>query len=273
MSSGRAALALLLCACARPASAPPPQSGLSIAGPRSEVLGPGLELLTAELQRGSSPIGRLAVVYAEPTAITLDLLINAKRQALSELNDDALLVVNAGYFTKDWRPTGLLHVQGKTLSPLIKEGGSAGSGVLVVEGPEVRLVRRDVMAQAAPGSWALAIQAGPRVIEPDGEPGIRSDDGARANRTVLGRDGRGRLALAVTYDEDAGITSGPTLFELQRLLGLEGVGKIGAHLAFTAALNLDGGPSTGLHLNRPEGAIHWDEAGVVYSALVIKAAP
>lgn len=273
MSRGRALWALLLCACARPASAPPPASGLSILSPKIEALGPGRELLTGELWRGTSPIGRLAVFYADPTAIRPELVINSERRALAQLGDDALLVVNAGYFTKDWRPTGLLHVQGRTLSPLIKEGGAAGSGVVVVEGAEVRLVRRDVMAQGALGSWTLAIQAGPRIIEPDGQPGIRSDDGARANRTVLGRDGRGRLALAVSYGEDAGVTSGPTLYELQRLLGPEGLGAVGAHLALSSALNLDGGPSTGLHLNRAEGPIHWDEAGAVYSALVIRAVP
>lgn len=271
----RAALALLLglAGCTRQEGPPEEHRGLSLTAVERSPLAVGLDLLTAEVRRASGQVGRLTLLVARPAAVELELQTNPERRSLLELADGALAIANAGYFTKDWRPTGLLHTQGRTLNPLIKEGGAAGSGVMVVEGDEVRLVRREQLAATDLERAHFALQAGPRIIEPDGLPGIRSDDGARANRTVLGRTRDGRLALAVIYGEDAGVGTGPTLYELQALLGPDGLGSIDPQLALNMALNLDGGPSTGLHLSHPTRALHFPEGGAVYSALRYRARP
>lgn len=235
------------------------------------TLGPGLELLEAVLVRGDVESGRLVVLYAETGAVVPELLINEGQRRLGALAPGALVVTNAGYFTAERRPTGLLVSGGRALSPFVREGGGAGSGVLVLEQGAVQLLERERVGQRSFAGAALAIQAGPRVIEPGGEPGIRRDDGIRANRTVIGADYQGRLALAAAYAApDGGTRTGPTLFELQHLLGAEGLGEVAEHLAFAFALNLDGGPSTGFHLRAPERTVELPEAVRVHSVLVLR---
>jgi hypothetical protein len=245
---------------------------LELAAVRRVAGPPGTERLEARLVRGFTPAGRLVVLYVDPSTVALELTLNPEGRPLRELAAGAHAVSNGGFFTPERRPTGLLMSAGRALAPLVRSGGAAGSGVLVVDGGEVRLLPREAAGRADLSGASIAVQGGPRVIEDDGAEGIRSDDGERANRTVLGRDRRGRLALAVTHDEDGGAARGPSLHELMRLLGPAGLGRVEAGLAFGAALNLDGGPSTGLSLRADEGAIELPEGVPAVSAVVIRAA-
>ncbi len=234
-------------------------------------IAPGIEIVFADLFRNLHHSGRFVAVYAEPQQIELSILLNDARLPMSELAQDALLVVNGSYFTPEHRPTGLLISEGQILSPLVRKGGGAGTGVLLVADGRVTLLERERVKRRDYENSVFAIQAGPRVIEPGGVGGIRSDDGLRANRTVIGADSRGRIVLAVTYAED-GSRSGATLFELMQLLGAGGLGEIAADLALDFALNLDGGPSTGLFLRDVDHAIDLPEASRVYSVLALRAA-
>lgn len=228
----------------------------------------GLEVVTAELRAGRVPRGQLVVLYAQLGPIRPRLLLNPRLEALSALDMDAIALSNAGYFTPEHRPTGLLASGGRILHPFVREAGGAGSGVLVVEQGQVELLERDQVGKRSFRNADLAIQAGPRVIERDGSPGIRGDDGMRANRTAVGRDRRGRFALAIVYSAN-GSRSGLTLFELQRLLGPKGLGTLGDELTFTIALNLDGGPSTGLHVRHAAPRIDLPPASRVVSVLAL----
>lgn len=238
---------------------------------RRNPVAPGVELLEADLVRGESKRSRLVAVYAEVGRVQPAILLNRERIPLNGLAPKALVVTNGGYFTPEHRPTGLLVSGGRTLSPLVPTGGGAGSGVLVLTGGRIRLYERErVQADDLEGA-AFAIQGGPRVIEPGSRDGIRSDDGLRANRTVIGADQRGRLVLAVTYAE--GARRGASLFELQRLLGPSGVGRLDPDLALDFALNLDGGTSTGFFLRDDEHPVRLPEATRVHSVLTLELAP
>jgi hypothetical protein len=83
----------------------------------------------------------------------------------------------------------------------------------------------------------LAVQNGPRLVEGPGRLGIRSDDGKRAARTVA-CDVGGRLHLVVVTTVPH---EGPTLHETARLCAAPPPRGLGCR----AAINLDGGPSTG----------------------------
>ena len=233
---------------------------------RHTVLADSAELLRADLFRGAANAGELIVVFVDPEAVRLDVVQNPGRKKLASLAPDAQLVMNAGYFTPEFRPTGLLVSQGKVLSPFISSGGPAGSGVVVVEDGKVDMLRREDVGARAFDDAEIAIQAGPRLIEADGRPGIRSDDGRHANRTFIGADTRGWLVIGVVYRGDGGLGGGPSLFELQRLL--LNLKKPGRRIAF--ALNLDGGPSTGFHL-RTDPNLDLVEAGAVFSAVTVRA--
>jgi len=153
----------------------------------------------------------------------------------------------------------------------VKKGGAAGSGVLVVDEAGVHLFERSAIEKADYRGARLAIQAGPRLIEKGERPGIRSDDKKPGNRTVIGADARGRLALAVVVGPSSAL-SGPTLYELMDLLGKKGLGR-SAHpeLRFAFALNLDGGPSTGLAVRHPKHGSSTTEAAPVLSVLALRA--
>ena len=229
----------------------------------------GVESLEAELRGGRVRRGRLVALFLDLNRVRPTIGLNPELASLDTLLEErgGFAIANAGYFTKERRPTGLLASGGEILYPFVAQAGGAGSGVLVVREGGVELLERDRVQTRDFADAELAIQAGPRVIEPDGTPGIRSNDGMRANRTVLGRDRRGRLVVVVTYAPEAGV--GPTLFELQRLLGPEGLGQIHPDLALEAALNLDGGPSTGLHARAPAPRIDLPAASRVVSVLTL----
>ncbi len=233
---------------------------------RSQVA-PGVELVVATLTVEDRR-SEVVVLYCEPQRIHPEILLNEALSPLTTLAPHAAVVVNAGYFTAERRPTGLLVSHGKVLHPLVPKGGSAGSGVLVVD-DEVRLLTRDEAKTHRFDEALLAIQSGPRIVEPDGSYGIRSDDGARANRTVIGKDVGGRLALAVFHAPHG---AGPTLFELQRWL-TEGLGALAPELRFQTALNLDGGPSTGMVLRFPKHERRLPEGVAVHSVLALKVEP
>jgi hypothetical protein len=242
---------------------------LRIGGVERSFIGPGLERVELRLERGLVDAGRMVVLFAALDQVDVALSLNADARPLSRVHPDALAVTNGGFFTPERRPTGLLVHRGEVLAPLVASGGAAGSGVLVVEAGRVELLTREVAAGRSFEQATLALQAGPRLVEPDGRPGIKADDGVRANRTAAGRDGHGRLAVAVTYDEDAGVTLGPSLFELMTLLGKEGLGQVDPALALQVALNLDGGPSTGLSLRGVGGALELVEGAAATSVLAL----
>ena len=227
---------------------------------------PGLELVTARLVDGRGGRGRLVALFLDLARFSVGLRMNPEAAPLEALRGDALAIANAGYFTEARQPTGLLVSDHERLHRFVRSAGGAGSGVLTVQGGRVRLLERDALRAEDVEGVEMAIQAGPRLIEADGRPGIRSDDGQRANRTAIGRDGHGRFVLAVTYADDGGFARGLTLFELQDILRNQLV-RFDPRLGLEVALNLDGGPSTGLHVEAPR--IDLPASSRVVSTLVV----
>ncbi|MBK8012540.1 MAG: phosphodiester glycosidase family protein [Deltaproteobacteria bacterium] len=246
-----------------------PRGSFEVVRVERHNLRPGVEAFDVDFQHRSGPGGRLFLLYSEPSGISPRIAINQKREPIESLEGGAFFVMNAGFFTPKWRPTGLLVSGGRVLSPFVREAGAAGSGVLVLRNDTVTLFERDELKVADYENATLAIQAGPRVIEEDGKHGIWSDDGARANRTVIGRDQRGRLAIAIVLGLH-GWSTGPTLFELQSILGPNGIGRRLPDQAFSCALNLDGGPSTGFALRQPGFETGYGETSPVQNVLALR---
>lgn len=245
---------------------------LEVAEVHRTALAPGLDRLEAMLRRGDRTAGRLVALYFDPARIDASLALNAEAAPISALEPDALAVANAGFFTPERHATGLLVSGGRVLSPFVARAGSAGSGVFLIEDGVARLLPRDQVKRRSFERSTLAIQAGPRIIEPGGGPGIVSDDGARANRTVIGATADGRAIIAVVLGPTSW-TTGPSLYELQRVLGPEGIGRRAADLEFKFALNLDGGPSTGMQVRIPGHRFDVAESAPVYSVLALRPRP
>jgi hypothetical protein len=232
---------------------------------------PDVEAWDVDLVRGGVRVGRMVSVHVDPVRARPRLVLNEARQPLRVLAPEADLVANAGFFTPEFQPTGLLVSEGRVLHPFVDHGGAAGTGVLVWrEVGTIRLHARSSFSLEDADTVRVALQAGPRLIEPGGEPGIRADDRVSANRTVVGRDRAGRFVIVVAHGSGAN-RSGPSLWEMMRLVGAEGLGRVREDLALEVALNLDGGPSTGLHLRPADVALPAGE--IVPSALVVELSP
>jgi hypothetical protein len=122
-----------------------------------------------------------------------------------------------------------------------------GTGVVVVREQRARLVPFTTSFTLG-GTAELAVQAGPRLVEADGRPGIRTDDGQRAPRTVLCLGDGGRRVDLILVWRAGNPVVGPGLFALSRALSTPLLPPDPRRCE--RALNLDGGPSTGLVLRR-----------------------
>ena len=144
----------------------------------------------------------------------------------------AELVVNGGFFDPDGKPVGLAVSGGVVLSRLAKK---LSGGVLTSDGARAALFPAEDFV--LPDGGTFAVQCRPRLVV-EGQPNVKSDDGKRAERSALCvRDEGQRVDVVVVRGSDDGESPGPSLFALAQHL---------AEVGCESALNLDGGPSTGI---------------------------
>ncbi|MDT8304563.1 MAG: phosphodiester glycosidase family protein [Anaerolineae bacterium] len=143
----------------------------------------------------------------------------------------ALLVVNGGFYTEEYLATGLIISNG------VASGSSyAGFGGMFAVGPAGPQVRSLVATPYDPAEpLQAALQSFPLLLKPGGVVGFPEEDGQQARRTVVAQDRDGRVLFLVAN------RGAFTLHTLSLYL---------AHsdLALDVALNLDGGPSSGMML-------------------------
>jgi uncharacterized protein YigE (DUF2233 family) len=142
-----------------------------------------------------------------------------------------LALVNGGYFEADFRPSTWLRDKGRDLAP---QADPARGGVFAL-GDSGAYIGTLAELGFRP---ELALQSFPLIVEAQGQPGITRDDGKRAARTVacLAQGTLHFIVLAAPRGE------GPTLFESMALLRDPAPHGFGCEVA----LNLDGGPSSGV---------------------------
>ena len=173
------------------------------------------------------------------TELTVDLARTELRIVLAKggaelsslLSPKALAVVNGGYFEADFRPTTWVVDAGVQLSAK-SDTSKGGVFALGREGVYIGPVAGLTFAPR------LAVQSFPLVVEPEGKPGVYRDDGRRAARTIacLVDDALHFIVLTAPRGD------GPTLFETAALLREPRPSGFGCR----RALNLDGGPSSGV---------------------------
>jgi hypothetical protein len=191
--------------------------------------------------------------------------------ALWRRDRTVLALVDGGYFEPDHSASGLVFSGGAALAPV---GLRGGSGVLRVTSDRVDVVPIDVRdgGTFAPSSDVmLALQCGPRVIEAGGACGIHRHDGRYAARTVACVRDEGRtLDLIAVWDRDEP-RRGPELHDLATLLA--GPSPVGDSVGCEVALNLDGGPSTGVYARASQGtgALEHEPVGPTPWGLVVRA--
>jgi hypothetical protein len=144
----------------------------------------------------------------------------------------AEVVTNGGFFDRDGKALGLAVSGGARLAPLAP---ALSGGVVTFDGDRARLYATEGFT--LPEKTRFAVQCRPRLVV-DGAANVKSDDGKRAERTALCIRDEGRtLDLVVVRSDGASDEPGPSLFTFAQWLEKR---------RCEGALNLDGGPSTGV---------------------------
>lgn len=149
----------------------------------------------------------------------------------------ALLVVNGGFFTAEYVATGIVVAGGQAQGTSYE--GFGGMLAVTERGPTLRWLRADPYRVQEPLLFAL--QSFPMLITPGGVPAPTEDGGGRSRRTVVAQDRRGRFLFLVANRGH---------FALRTLSDF----LVASDLQLDAALNLDGGTSSGMLLADP--ALH-----------------
>lgn len=158
--------------------------------------------------------------------------------------------VVAGFFESDKRPSGILEAGGQVLG---QHQLNAGSGLFFVRDGRARIIA----ANSPQSEWAradLAVQCGPRLVEAGPTVGVYSDRGDRyARAAACVRDGGATVDFIVTWSPSAPLR-GPGLLAFAQALA--GPSPAGDATGCEMALNLDGGPSAGIMVERSEAGSH-----------------
>lgn len=203
-----------------------------------ETLRPGLERRRINLYTESGLLSdSLYILRLDPALYRFELGYHPgqpQRLATWLAETGALIAFNGGFFTPEYIATGLIVVDGDPGG--VSYQGFGGMLTIVDGHPSVRgLVRQPYDAQER---FDAALQSFPLLIEAGGQPGYDGDSAQRARRSVIAQDRAGRVVLLVADRSQF------TLAGLSRYL-------LESDLELDIALNLDGGPSSGLLLREP----------------------
>jgi hypothetical protein len=210
------------------------------------LLQPGLERRSIDLyDEQNQQVEALYLLRLDPNRFRLDVAYHETPQNLEDWQKEtnALVVVNGGYFrTEDEKyiPNGLTVVNGVPL------GSSYGpfAGMLAVSdyGTELRwLADRPYNPYE---QLRAALQSFPVLVKPGGVLGFPAEyeDNLKARRTIIGQDRNGQILFLVAPRGSF------TLHQLSVYL-------TESDLNLNIALNLDGGPSSGIWLAQPREII------------------
>jgi uncharacterized protein YigE (DUF2233 family) len=142
----------------------------------------------------------------------------------------AVIAVNGGFFSPEFKPLGLRISEGQELNPL---KGTSWWGVFYITGQQARIVARNAYQPDTRSDFA--IQAGPRLLVDGVIPGLSPNIDFR---TALGINQKGQVILLAT---DNVLLSTSDLADIMHRPSANG------GLDCITAINLDGGHSTQLY--------------------------
>jgi len=199
-----------------------------------QLLQPGIEVRSLNVAVGTN-IERVTVARLEPNAVMFRVLYAPGASTLVSVwaqQTGALLTVNAGYFTEEQTVTGLTISNHEVFGALY--GDFAGM-FAVTDAGEVSVRWLRTWPYDPYESLREAVQCFPVLVKPGGVMGFPADadDGRPARRTVVALDFDGRILMMIAPRG---------FFSLHELA----VWLVESDLDVDIALNLDGGPSSGL---------------------------
>jgi uncharacterized protein YigE (DUF2233 family) len=200
---------------------------------------------------------RLWLARVDPARVRFRVLYDqANPRPVSEwfASVKPLLAVNAGYFTEDYHATGLIISDGTRSGQSYT--GFGGMFAVRADRVEVRWLVAKPYNPTEP--LRQAVQAFPMLVHSGGKPGLSEDDGQLARRTVVGQDRGGRIVFVVS----------PELFFTLKALSAF---LAASDLELDTALNLDGGPSSGMLIAGRDGPLGMDSWIKIPAVIVAEA--
>ena len=205
-------------------------------------LRPGLDRRTFNIMDDQNQwVEALHVFRLDPHQYRWDVAYHRTPQSLRDwqAETNALIVVNGGYFrieNDEYIPNGLTIANGEVIGT--SYGTFAGMLAVTQDGPELRWLKQEPYN---PNEDLLAaLQSFPILVKPGGKLGLSEEheDHRKASRTVIGQDIQGRILLMIAPEG---------YFTLQRLSAT----LTESDLELDIAINLDGGPSSGILVANP----------------------
>jgi hypothetical protein len=210
------------------------------------LLQPGLERRSIDFYGGPhQQVEALYLLRLDPSLFRLDVAYHETPQNLEDWQKEtnALIVLNGAYFSienEKYIPNGLTIINGQAFGSTY--GSFAGMLAISDDGAEVRWLAERPYDPYEP--LRAALQSFPLLVKPGGVLGfpVEHEDNIKARRTVIAQDRSGRILFLIAPRGH---------FTLHQLSFYLTTSDLDLHIA----LNLDGGPSTGIFLASPREII------------------
>ncbi|NTW02125.1 MAG: phosphodiester glycosidase family protein [Oscillochloris sp.] len=203
------------------------------------AVAPGAELRRLRIELGQGIFAQVRVIRLDPTLLRFQVSYapdNPRSPTQWAKDSGALALINGGFFDEQNHTVSLLVMNGQAVG----ESYSGQGGMFMVY-PSGAVDLRGLAENPYDPSEQLAeaIQGWPLLVQPGGTAAYHFEDGVRARRSALAIDRAGRVLLIACPGTHF------TLAELATWLA-------GSDLEINAAVNLDGGSSTGMLLSAAE---------------------
>ena len=207
---------------------------------------PGMSYALMHLKIGvSADYKDLVTVIIDPKRYAFSVAQNPDSESAKTIREihegtGSLLTFNGGFFTEEFKPTGLLISEGNKLRK--PSPADLLNGILAItdEGEAKLFSNKSSLNEK---KYTFAIQNGPVLLDENSKIQISKDTGKTASRTAIGLDSQGNVVLIVLKQSLLNTDNQVTLYEFAHLLKES---PEFARLDLRSVLNLDGGPSTGM---------------------------
>jgi uncharacterized protein YigE (DUF2233 family) len=206
------------------------------------------------------------VVRVNPKKYVFEIYQNHDQKSALTIKEihqstNSLLTFNGGFFTEEFKPTGLLISNGQIIHT--SSTASLLNGIFAISAtgtPHLFTNKTTINEHLYP----FAIQNGPVLIDGQGKISITKDTGNSASRTAIGIDKNNNVVLIILKQSLLDPTNSITLYNFAHILKEASAFK---DLNLRGVLNLDGGASTGLMVEDK----YFPELDRVQNAIIVKA--
>jgi uncharacterized protein YigE (DUF2233 family) len=219
---------------------------------------PGVELRTEDWKSPTGDEDTVTIVRFDLHRVSLTVAYQPNTPLLLSQwmqKEQALAVINGGYFDQQHHATGLVVSNGQVFGTSYQGFG----GMLAVDN-QGRIQLRYLSDQPYDANEGLqqATQSAPMLVLPGGKRAKFNADAASSRRSIVAMDKQGRLLF---------ITSSNDVFTLDELADL----LVSSDLSINVALNLDGGSSTGLYVHAGNQRVAIDSLAQLPIVIIVKA--